>query len=215
MKKKQVNENYIHNSDLCQKIDLTNCIRSITEMNFKNEELMQIINFYLYESPFMIKENDDNKKFGLKTFVDYGWKGNSALNKLESRLLNSSNIGTFCIIKADTISETLQNMNLDDKICIEHPRAVLKQQCSVKINENGTTTITPKESRMICLFRHIRNSIAHNRTYLFKNDNIMIEDIDDKKNVSARILMPKVALFEWINIVTKGPTIKNEKEIKE
>ena len=68
-------------------------------------------------------------------------------------------------------------MDLADEICIQHPRAVMKQNCSVSIQEDGTTIINQNETRMECLFRHIRNSFAHNHTYLFDNDNILFSFI--------------------------------------
>ena len=69
---------------------------------------------------------------------------------------------------------------------------------------DGSTEIKQHETRMECLFRHFRNAIAHNHTYLFDNENIMFEDCDESGKISARILMPKNALLTWIEIVRSG-----------
>lgn len=129
--------------------------------------------------------------------------GSANISKLEGKLLKSSGISTFCFIKSDSISETLEEMNLGDKICIDHPRAVLKQSIKVTIYEDCKVEVKQQETRMECLFRHIRNSLAHNHTYLFDNGNILLEDCDDNGKISARILMPKDALIEWMKIIKK------------
>ena len=54
---------------------------------------------------------------------------------------------------------------------------------------------------MECLFRHIRKTLAHNRTYQFENGNILLEDVDDNEKVSARILLSKRTLLDWIDII--------------
>ena len=198
MASKKANENYIHNCGN-DKVKIDNYIKSILRMGFSDIQLKNIINFYLCNTP-MLKNDKNDSPFGLKTLKSYGWVGNQ-LSKLEGKLLKAANIGNFILIKSDRIDETLKNMDLSEKICIEHPRAVLKQNFSVTVKENGTANISETETRMECLFRHIRNPIAHNHTYCFDNGNIILEDRDEKGIISAVILMPKQALLEWIDIV--------------
>lgn len=49
-----------------------------------------------------------------------------------------------------------------------------------------------------------KNKDLNNHTYLFDNGNILIEDCDDNGKISARLLMPKDALIEWMRIVISG-----------
>lgn len=112
-------------------------------------------------------------------------------------------MSAFCLIKSDDIVNTLDSMNLTEKICVEHPRAVLKQNFKVTVLEDGTAVIAQQESRLECLFRHIRNSLAHNHTYLFENNNILLEDCEENGKVSARILIPRDSLLEWIKIIRR------------
>lgn len=201
MAKKHINENFLHNCG-GSKVRIKENIKSITDMNFENKQVLDILEFYLFHAP-VLKSGKDDDEFGLKSLKKYGWSGNSAINKLEGRLLKASSIAVFCFIKSDSITQTLESMDLLDEICVQHPRAVLKQNCSSSIQEDGTTVISQHETRMECLFRHIRNSFAHNHTYLFENDNILLEDSDESGKISARILMPKKALIEWMDIIKK------------
>ncbi len=203
MAKKQINENYIHNCGT-KKVDIVNYEKAIIDMGYDDEQIKEILDFYLFHAPVIKSDSNENVRFGLKSLGDYGWKGTPYLNKLEGRLLKAANLGMFCIIRADSIKQTLESMELGTRICCEHPRAVLKQLFTVDVMEDGTVNFANKETRMICLFRHIRNSIAHNCTYLFDNGNIMLEDADDKKSITARVLIPKQALLEWIHIVKHG-----------
>lgn len=197
-KLKNVNENYIHVCELT-KINIKNKAIALSKMNFTQPQMLEIIDFFLFNAP-VLKTNTKTNEFGLKSLKDYGWVGPS-LGKLEGKLLNAANLSIFCFIKSDTIQETLKAMDLEDKICVEHPRAVLKQNVKVTLLEDGSTRISQQETRMECLFRHLRNSLAHNLTYQFDNGNILLEDQDDNNRITARILIPKDALLEWIKII--------------
>ena len=198
MAKKHINENYIHVCDSSQE-ELLPKARPISQMGYTKEQVIKIVEFYLFNAP-VLKSKKDNS-FGLKTLNDYGWSGTSAMSKLEGKLLTAAGMSIFSFIKSNSIDETLDSMNLGTKICTEHPRAVLKQNVKVVVFEDGSTEIRQQETRMECLFRHLRNAIAHNHTYLFDNGNVLIEDCDDNEKISARLLIPKDALTEWIRIV--------------
>lgn len=199
MAKKYVNENYIHNCG-GKKVEIKKYIKPLTEMEIDKDKLLELIVFYLFNAPVLSASKPKND-FGLKSLKDYGWVGNSDMVKLEGRLLRAAGLGMFCFIKSDSINQTLESMDLQDKICIEHPRAVLKHNCSPQLREDGSFSITQHETRMECLFRHIRNSLAHNHTYFFDNGYVLLEDCDDSEKVTARILIPKDALIEWVSII--------------
>lgn len=198
MEKKYIDENYIHN---CQEVKykIDDYKKTIVQMGFTENEVIRIIDFYLLRAP--LKKDSKETENNIVSLNDYGWNGKPDMSKLEGRLLAASGIANFCIRKTDSIECTLESMNLIDKICASHSRSALLQSHSVKVQEDGTIVISQKETRMECLFRHLRNSIAHNLTYLFPNDYILMEDRDENKKVSARILMPKRILLEWIEIV--------------
>lgn len=199
MAKKYINENYFHICDEAQ-VTLKEHALSVFEMGYSEEEQIKIIDFYLFHAP-ILKSSSPDDIFGLKSLKSYSWIGNPGMSKLEGLLLKDATISTFIFLKSTSIADTLESMNLSDKLCITHPRAVLKQNATVSVREDGSVLISQKETRMECLFRHIRNSLAHNHTYCFDNGNILLEDCDDSGAISARLLIPKQALVDWIETV--------------
>ena len=60
------------------------------------------------------------------------------------------------------------------------------------------------ESNFTCLMRHIRNSIAHGRIYIIKNNTyykLLFEDFDRNSEISARIIINHAILKKWKNII--------------
>ena len=212
--KKIKNENLHECNEERKRFD--NCVKSILDMKFDDEDAIdKILEFYLFHALTGNSDDEDSnkkpskndKKFGFKALKDYGWEGRPKLLELENLLLKEAEIKPFCfcLMKADGLQNMLKAMNLDAKICFKHPRAVMMQNYSVIIQEDCKLKINEKETRLQCLFRHIRNSFAHNRTYLLDEDLILLEDANGKK-ITARILMPKEALLSWIDIIKKGPS---------
>ena len=181
------------------------CNVSLADIPANSDEVSMIWDFYVSHAPVIEDKEDKDKKFGLRELKDYDWKGSGDATELEKELLKVAGLGRFVMIKADEIDETLQMMDLGvpGEICLEHPRAVLKLECSVSFKEDGRCEIKPREKRMACLFRHIRNSLAHNRIYLSENgEMILLEDFDNRK-VTARILIKCRTLLDWIGVVDK------------
>jgi len=197
------NPNYIHDcGGTKEKITLS--YKALSDMGFSSDELIKIIDFYLFKAPII--KNNESAAGGLKSLSDFGWKGSSgpsSLSKLEGLLLKESGISSFCMIRSDSIDETLKSMDLlSDSICSTHPRAVMKQNYLLKVNEAGAISLTARENRMVALFRHIRNSIAHGCTYAFSNGLIMLEDKDENSSkITCRMILKKDTLIKWIEII--------------
>lgn len=140
---------------------------------------------------------------------NYGWDAKEKdLKDIEAKLMSVAGIEKLCCIRASSIKNTLAACDLSDNfICVEHPRIVLKQKYSVSVDENEKMKFSGGEKRINCLFRHIRNSLAHSNTYFFENGNVLLEDIESKKNgkkeVSARILIKQQTLLDWIKVIDK------------
>lgn len=206
MARKHKNEDIGNDLHECkaQKFKLEYKESSLKDCGLSSEEIVLIWDFFVSHAP--VCKNHDNKGdgFGLRYLGAYGWTGNADHNALERKLLAEANLGRFVMIRAEKITDTLSLMNLQDEICWEHPRAVLKQNYSITVHENGSVSIENSETRMICLFRHIRNSLAHNRIYFSPDgDKILLEDADDK-GITARILIPVSCLLNWITIIDKN-----------
>lgn len=206
----QTNKNYTHICDTSLE-KLEDNVLDLSKVGYSDDEIKKIIEFYLLNAP--IAKSVETKKFGLKDLKEYGWCGKSDMNQLEKLLLSKSKLQIFCFMRSDTISDTLKQMLLNDNICSTHPRAVLKQNFKVKVLESGKVEIDSLESRMECLFRHIRNAIAHNRIYCFSNNNILLEDSDGSK-LSARILIHKKTLIDWIDVICNKQSKSKNDETK-
>lgn len=203
-KQSKICENYKHECN-CELVDINKHHASLSDFPYTQEEITSIYDFYISHAPMLKNENQKERIYGLMSFHDYGWYGNSDLSKLERKLLNISGIPFFCMLKTDTITETAKELKLGDYVCIEHPRAIAMQNHTVKVHENNDVEITSGESRMVCLFRHIRNALCHNRIYKFENNYMLLEDLDNKgEKLSARIIINYSTLLDWINIVKKA-----------
>ena len=202
MAKQEANENYAHSCD-SKLINSKECMCSLSQVEYTDNDFKKIIEFYVLHAPIL--KSDKSDRFGVRNLKEYGWRGSSDMNKLERGLLKISGMHSFCFIRSSTIKETLEQMMLGEtNWCINHPRAVLKQDFNVKVYENGKIEIINKETRMECLFRHIRNALAHNHVYVFSNGNILLEDVETQGNeITARILLNSKTLLEWIDLVKK------------
>lgn len=187
-----------------EKIVLTQQDVSLNDISLSTDEINMVWNFYVSHAPIKKNRNEKECDFGCRNLAEFGWSG-SKLTTLERALIKAADLGRFVMIKADEITETLKMMNLDEKICWKHPRAVLKQNFTVKVYEDGEVNLKESETRMVCLFRHIRNALAHNRIYFSKDYTmILLEDIESvNKKLTARILIPARSLVDWIAIVDK------------
>ena len=202
MEKNEAMNNYLH--ECCEtKVQLIPQNVSLLDSPFSADEIALVWDFYVSHAPIRKNQDEKGEEFGLRCLVDYGWKGVAGLSSLERHLIRSANLKNTVVIKASGIKETLAAMNLSDKICCKHPRAVILQEHTIKLEETGKVNITANETRMVCLFRHIRNSLAHNRIYFFENGSmILLEDISNSI-ITARILIPTHCLIDWIRAVDK------------
>lgn len=87
-------------------------------------------------------------------------------------------------------------------------------------SEIATARITYRNDKGgVCesLCNHIRNAFAHGRLSFYQQDEetyIALEDIDDKKTVTARMVLSKTILLRWIKIIEAGP-FSTEDDLKQ
>lgn len=173
---------------------------SLRDSSFSEHECNIIWDFYVSHA-ISDKNTIDN-------LLAYGWSITNSKTDgypaLEKSLANAAGLAEFHLIRSTDIKDTLSAMSLTGTmVCIDHPRAVMKRNASTKVNENETLEFTESEGRVLCIMRHVRNSLAHNNTYFFQNDMLMLED-KEKTKITARILMEKKALLDWIKIIDKN-----------
>lgn len=159
----------------------------------------ELIVFYVFHVPV------SGMSARAKTLESYGWGTQSKkgdLKKLKNRLVKYGNMTdkTFeCKDGWSGLKESYINNNL-----IDFPQDIACERVSYRKTKSGVND---------SLLSHIRNSFAHGRLAFYsKNDKtyIAMEDIDDKKHVSARLILSKETLCCWKSIIELGPSISSE-----
>ena len=197
--KPKYNENYTHECS-SRLIDRSEIKPSLVDVNYTSEELKALIDFYITNTP--TKKSMDAGGSG-RWLGEYGWKGLSDLRSLEGKLLKVSGISSFIMLRSNKADQTINAMKLGDQICEEHPRAVMTQEHKFVVSEDGSTSISARESRMVCLFRHIRNAIAHGQSYLLPNGNLLLDDCNEFGKTASIVVAPQT-LIEWVRAVDKN-----------
>lgn len=199
---KSFNENYRHECET-ELVEIPSVgMNQLFDSSFSMNELAELFDFYLVHTP--VKRDEKAKDGNNRWLGDYGWKGGAELSKLESSLLKTSGISSFVILKSDCIDSTLAAMKFTGKICPSCPRAVFKLNCKINLKEDGGVNVTPSESRLACVFRHIRNAMAHGQVYGLGNQMIYMFDKDDDGKNSAALVIKQKTLFDWIRVVDKN-----------
>ena len=177
---------------------------TLNASTFSDEEIKRLWEFYVSRSP----AEQSSQSISL---INYGWENTNnrenGLPALEKALKAAASNMNICFVRARTIKDTLSAMDLaNESICIHHSRGVLMQAFEYQHDENEVVHVESSESRVKCLFRHIRNAFAHGNTYLLPNGMIMLEDKEQglKGKITARLLMPQNSLLSWITIVDRN-----------
>lgn len=140
-----------------------------------------------------------------KRLSDYGWSGKN-LGKLEREIKKVFGVPNdqFLVAKTIKFPETLARFGFrkNEPICADCPRVALTIEFNVI---EGAIRQKAGKTRVGCLLRHVRNSIAHGNTFLFPNDNLLLLDFDKNKNVTGFILVPAASLLEVKRIIEGGP----------
>lgn len=98
--------------------------------------------------------------------------------------------------------------------CVEHPRAILARkipELTAKLDSDMKVNVSFKDHKEVepkiqCLFRHLRNAIAHDNTY-FIGDKVLFIDYDRSGcSLTGAVLLSIQTLFKWITLVNNGRT---------
>lgn len=198
----------------CSEVKIAKRKKSLHESNYNAKAVELIWDFY-------VTHTLSGGSGMSRTQKDYGW--NSSTKELEEGLKDVAGIDGFHFVRAKSITQSLRAMDLaDEEICAVHPRSVMKQNYTVSISETEELSLKNDESRIVSIFRHIRNALAHGNTYFFDNGYILLEDknnndrkhskADDDpekakenelKQITAEILIKEETLLEWIFKIDK------------
>lgn len=105
----------------------------------------------------------------------------------------------FCAHNADTEKEFSTQKLWGEEICNKCKRFMCK-----RMPNKAKRDETRKETDLECLLRHMRNSIAHGHVFVAHGGNfitVCFEDVNEKKNITARIVCYQADLIKWRKIL--------------
>ena len=164
-----------------------------------DEELKQLIVFYVFHVPVV------GVSARAKPLESFGWgtkSKNDDFKQLKKKLIkygNMSNEVFSCEEGWAKLKTAILNNGLDP-----FPNKVTEERVAYRKVKSGEVD---------SLLAHIRNSFAHGRLAFFLEQNevyLAMEDIDDKKHVSARLVLSKKTLVRWKVIIESGPFLSND-----
>lgn len=153
----------------------------VVPTDLEDDELRQLLGYFQYRAPGISSE---------QSFVIPETNHQAVYDELfqhkqyEAKEFYQSN---------KTIKRHIANNHLvGNSICVKCKRFVCRL-------DNGD------ETRLNCLLRHIRNSIAHGRIHLLNDRGyyLCFEDINKKGSITARIICNKEDLKSWRKILNK------------
>lgn len=157
-------------------------LKSISVAPFQtgNSKISSLLAYFLHEAP--------NIESAHSLIIDKSIHDEIINKMFESRKFIEKK---FCAFNCK-IEEELKKYKLEgEEICLGCERILCKY-------EKPSNNI--KETDLECLLRHIRNSIAHGRVYyrhLGNRIQIMFEDINKNKKLTARIVCISADLKHW------------------
>ena len=163
------------------------CLPNYNDNNFNKIRL-----FFLDSLPYFGKM----KVSSTQSIDDHklGWKSQYVTKLFDIMLNNSSIDNRWSVIKNSKNHKIFFTKLKNEKI---HNK-------TLKLNELVHVEKVSSDNKVLCIFRHIRNSIAHGR-YKKIGEYIFFEDLSRSGNViTARIVLKEETIIKWITIFSKG-----------
>lgn len=137
-----------------------------------------IIDFYLTQAPYAHADKPDSAQS--IDLADYGWTGSKPLNELMQyvmlrHLRTDGSLNLFFTAANDVSSKSKEMFGDLTDFAEREYGAVLCIKRSLKLKDDNTCECQLTETYATCLFRHIRNSIAHGN-YRIEGDSILLLD---------------------------------------
>lgn len=195
--------------------DKPSWIEGFIPEEFKKDDLFSIIEFFVIHSPCIGSSTNPKPPSVIgKPVTEYGWskrwQNYRNPNSLNYILRNAST--NFALIYSATGSNDMKQACEKAGLLNDFPAKTEKECAAFSLTD---------QNQFLSLFRHIRNAFAHCRINMLPIDNktdnnidnkdmmLFFEDIGQKRNegipVSARIMLRKSTLLEWIHIIEGGP----------
>ncbi|MCM1224624.1 MAG: HEPN family nuclease [Lachnospiraceae bacterium] len=186
------------NAQNCSKQKLYNLNDIITcPFTTENKRLSELLEYFLYLAPNTTSVHSPKIE-----------NCNNLHDEIYRQMLEGRNfkLGIEFWTQQPKIDQRLADLSLhNENICLKCQRGVCKKKIS---------KISPAETNLCCLLRHIRNSIAHGRVYYVNNKSnnmfIMFEDAEPGQQnksssnhpiITARTVCLKADLEHWRTVL--------------
>lgn len=190
------------------KVEVQKYKKSINESAFGIDEVAIIWEFYVTKS---IAASAGQRR----TPSDYGHRQLPWKQMLDIADIQENNCK---ILMANSINKTLQNYDLEPfegtgknktnkPIEIDVPKIVCSTPYTIADEEKPKAKAGDAES----VLTHIRNAFAHGNTYFFDGETLMLEDKDQRGIITARMILKKKTLLDWIQVIDNGCIFYNLK----
>ncbi len=160
--------------------------------DYNDKVFNQVRKFYLDSLPFF--GNNSPSSTQSINANKRGWKQHS-VNKLYMEMMKQLSIeDNVWLVKSSKTHSDIQKKLSENKV----------HGISLQMNEFICVEKLSSENRVSCIFRHIRNAIAHGR-YKKKDGLVLFEDMSrNGKNITGRLLLKEETLISWIEIFNAG-----------
>lgn len=193
-------------NDECVSIALETCHQALPQ---------ELLNFYLLRCPFAKSDKSASVSAQGINLADYGWqdtKLSRLMNWIQQEFTDQNGRCQIAFFASDSINNTASQIGINNQHpCLSHKRAALQIKNKISVSEEGQCSIRLQEAYATCLFRHLRNSIAHGNFYIHESDRILLIDSASKPNTSidkTKITFGMVTTLEFLtnlmNVVENG-----------
>lgn len=136
--------------------------------------------------------------------------GRSQLPWEEMKIVAGIRKDNVKILLANSINDTLKKYDLivtegkgERKTLKAIDIDVLRIVCTTPYKIADENPPASKVGEAESVLTHIRNSFAHGMTYFFDNGNVMFEDKASSGQITARMILRKQTLLDWIGLIDK------------
>lgn len=164
-----------------------------------DDDWKSIIVFYVFHVPVA------DLSARAKPLESFGWGRKSDkddFKKLKSRLIKYGNMTTESFICEDGWAKLRGSFAANNLLAF--PVDIASERVTYRKTKSGEND---------SLLSHIRNAFAHGRLSFYTNFGetfVAMEDVDDKRHVSARMIVSKKTMLRWKTIIESGPFMTTE-----
>lgn len=148
----------------------------------------ELRDFYLLRCPYAKSDESSSSSTASLNLSDNGWekdKLHQLMQWVGSHFLDEEGLLLLSFKVSDSVNDTIREFGMDVEDPAPFPnRCVLQINNKASVSELGECRIKLKEAYATCLFRHIRNSLAHGNYKVADQGRVLLVDSSSKPNTA-------------------------------